>query len=390
MNYQFDKKSIEFQKNVSKDERFSLGIFFTPKYIRDFIFKTLKELKTSSPTTILEPTCGSGEFLVDCEKLYPNASIIGVEIDSRSADIANSLTFKSKIIEHDFMEWSSDQKFDLIIGNPPFVVRPPGFKHDPSIVTCRSNLCVEVVYKCITRHLSSRGVLAMVLPVSILKSSFYKPTLDLIINTTAIEAMKTFANSKFLGTNVSVIVLILRLKDVKCDSKANPYIFKSDDMVVINQHAEELMKISKGKKLLKSFDVKISFGVSSHNIKEFLINTRTDNSFPLITHKYITKKNHETQYVCNTCPKKRWQGRGLFIARGYGHGDYVFRFIDEKFDEYMIENHVIAITGPDDILDIISKSFQDPRTREFCKLLCTSGDISKTYVNHIPIFEYQT
>ena len=383
MNTQFDIKSIEFQKSMPKQDRFAGGVFYTPKYIRDIVFQKVGEFNVS-PKRILEPTCGSGEFLVGCEELYPKAKIVGVEIDPRSVDIAKSLTTTSTVVEHDFMTWSSSKKFDLIIGNPPFVVRPTGFVHDPRIVTCRSNLCIEVIYKCITQHLSSDGVLAMVLPASILKSSFYKPTLDLITNTMDVVSMHTFPSSGFMGTSVRVIILILRPKK-KDNVFISPYIFKAGEDV-INQHAAELNKISRGTKPLKSFGVGISFGVSSHHVKDFFVEKSTAGSFPLVCHKDITKEGHATQYISSSYPKKRFKGRALLIARGYGHGDYIFRFIDRTFDEYIIENHVIAITGPDNILDIISKSFSDERTVDFCKLLCASGDISKTYVKHLPIF----
>ena len=224
----------------------------------------------------------------------------------------------------------------------------------------------------------------MVLPASILKSSFYKPALDLITNTMNVEAMHTFPSSGFMGTSVRVIILILRPKN-KDNTFISPYIFKAGENV-INQHAAELNKISSGTKPLKSFGVGISFGVSSHHVKEFFVDKSEPSSLPIICHKDITTEGHATQYITSSYPKRRFEGRALLIARGYGHGDYIFRFIDRTFDEFIIENHVIAITGPDNILDIISKSFSDERTVDFCKLLCASGDISKTYVKHLPLF----
>ncbi|APC25642.1 DNA adenine methyltransferase [Only Syngen Nebraska virus 5] len=391
MNDQFDDRSVEFQKKMPVKERFAGGVFYTPKYIRDVLFQMVDasfpqggdELHVS-PKTILEPTCGSGEFLSDCEKMYPNADVIGVEIDPRSAAIAKSLATNSTVVEHDFMTWSTDKKFDLILGNPPFVVRPTGFVHDPRIVTCRSNLCVEVIYKCITQHLSPDGVLAMVLPASILKSSFYKPTLDLITGTTDVVSMHTFPSSKFMGTSVRVVILVLRPK--RKDAVISPYIFEAGE-TVINQHAAELKKISAGAVSLESLGVKISFGVSAHNVKDFFVDKGAPGSFPLICHKDVVNEGHETQYISSAYPKKRFEGRALLIARGYGHGDYIFKFVDKTLGEFIIENHVIAVTGPAETLDVVSKSFSDERTVKFCKLLCASGDISKTYLRNLPIFK---
>nr|P52284.1 RecName: Full=Type II methyltransferase M.CvrRI; Short=M.CviRI; AltName: Full=Adenine-specific methyltransferase CviRI; AltName: Full=Modification methylase CviRI [Paramecium bursaria Chlorella virus CV-XZ6E]pir/S26851/ site-specific DNA-methyltransferase (adenine-specific) (EC 2.1.1.72) CviRI - Chlorella virus CV-XZ6E [Paramecium bursaria Chlorella virus CV-XZ6E]AAA42900.1 TGCA adenine methyltransferase [Chlorella virus] len=375
----FEDKSVEFHKRLSKKERSDGGVFFTPKDIRDIVFEELGDFE---PTNILEPTCGTGEFISDCRKVYKNSRIIGVEIDPRSAELARDGS-KNEIIVHDFMTWDTDEKFDLIIGNPPYFTRPTGFKHDPSVVKCRSNICIEVLHKCITRHLADNGMLAMVLPVSILNSKFYTPTIDLITDTMDVVSARAIKKNNFMGTNVRVMVFIIRKRTPGFVSK---YTFKTSlGKVIINPDGERLGSIVSGKKTIGSLNVNISFGVTLASVKEYFVDKSCSGSFPLICYNNIAKKG-DLLFVSDKYSKKRFNGRAILIPRGYAHGDYSFNFIDYTNDYFIIENHVIAITGEDCVLDIIAKSFADHRTREFCRLLCSSGDISKDYVKEIPVF----
>jgi adenine-specific DNA methylase len=64
----FLPSSIDLQKKLGMKKRAKQGIFFTPKTLRDILFSHIDNF---NPTTILEPSCGSGEFLVDCREKYP-------------------------------------------------------------------------------------------------------------------------------------------------------------------------------------------------------------------------------------------------------------------------------------------------------------------------------
>ena len=373
----FEDKSVSFQNSLTTQERLANGVYYTPADMRSLVFEMIENV-VDGPQNILEPTCGTGEFIVDCEKRYPQSNIIGVELDNRSADIAREIT-TSSIVTADFMSWESDTKFDLIIGNPPYFTRPSGFKHNPDVVTCRSNICVEVLHKCITRHLSDKGIIAFVLPSSILNSKFYKPTMDLITSTMDVLNIQTISKHKFMGTGVKVIIFILRKKTENFQDK---HVFVSHaGHKILNENAMALSEMTKDARSLGNMNVDISFGVTAASVKPYFTEK---NGFPLICHANIIKKKNTYQQVSDEYPKKKFAGRGIVIPRGYGHGNYTFDFIDVR-GTFIIENHAIAITGSDEDLDIIAKSFQDNRTREFCAMLC-SGDISKEYVKEIPIF----
>ncbi len=75
---EFRETSKKFNSSLSKEERSQQGIFFTPKKARDVLFSKLAELGVK-PKNILEPSFGTGEFLLDARRIYPEANILGVE-----------------------------------------------------------------------------------------------------------------------------------------------------------------------------------------------------------------------------------------------------------------------------------------------------------------------
>ena len=87
------------------------GQYMTPKIVAEFMFQ-LADLDKKAD--ILEPCCGEGVFLdVILKKGYKK--ITAYEIDKA---IINP---KHKVINKSFVSEKINQKFDLIIGNPPYI-----------------------------------------------------------------------------------------------------------------------------------------------------------------------------------------------------------------------------------------------------------------------------
>ncbi len=158
----------------SKSKRKSQGIYYTPKYIVEFIVKeTLGEvLKKTKPKEIskikvLDPACGSGSFLnaaydrilesIGSQSLFTKFDILkdniyGIDLDTQAVEIAQLnlllkvLSQKTKLptLQHnlrvgnslisegdpkykpfnfkaEFKEVLAQGGFDVIIGNPPYI-----------------------------------------------------------------------------------------------------------------------------------------------------------------------------------------------------------------------------------------------------------------------------
>lgn len=112
---------------------------------------------------ILEPSCGDGAFL----NFLPKETL-GIEIDKNVIKNKNVLNI-------DFFEFDIDEKFDTIIGNPPYVrYQDINFQtkffisNYENLFDKRSNLYLFFIYKSIL-HLKDGGELIFITPRDFLK-----------------------------------------------------------------------------------------------------------------------------------------------------------------------------------------------------------------------------
>ena len=89
-----------------------LGQYFTPDNIVKHMVSMIQHKKNSS---VLEPSAGKGIFL---NELQSNNffNICAVEIDNTLDNESNM-----DITYTDFLTWNPKKKFDVIIGNPPYI-----------------------------------------------------------------------------------------------------------------------------------------------------------------------------------------------------------------------------------------------------------------------------
>jgi len=107
--------------NASKEKL--RGGFYTPAPIASFILKWA--FNGNKKLDILEPSCGDGVFLEEIKKgRYEYNSVTAIEFDEIEAEKSQNIELnKSNIINMDFHKYciTTDKKFDLIIGNPPYI-----------------------------------------------------------------------------------------------------------------------------------------------------------------------------------------------------------------------------------------------------------------------------
>jgi adenine-specific DNA-methyltransferase len=95
-------------KNITKNK---FGQYFTPEVVANFMIELADLSKNSS---ILEPSCGEGVFLKLLQsKGFEN--LTAFEIDEDLAQEYTGVRYES------FVSAKIDEKFDLIIGNPPYI-----------------------------------------------------------------------------------------------------------------------------------------------------------------------------------------------------------------------------------------------------------------------------
>ena len=98
----------------------TLTAFYTPPEVIQAVYKVLEQ-KGFQEGNILEPSCGTGNFIGLLPSSMQDSKVYGVEIDSISAEISQQLYQKASIAAQGFEEASlPDSFFDAAVGNVPF------------------------------------------------------------------------------------------------------------------------------------------------------------------------------------------------------------------------------------------------------------------------------
>ena len=113
-------KSLLTEEEFSSARESTLTAFYTQPTVIKAIYQGLSQMGFETGN-ILEPSCGTGNFLGLLPESMENSHIYGVELDSISGRIAKQLYQKADIRIQGFEDTDfSDSFFDVAIGNVPF------------------------------------------------------------------------------------------------------------------------------------------------------------------------------------------------------------------------------------------------------------------------------
>lgn len=205
----------------------SEGQYFTPAPLVNFIIYSLPVYKESK---VLDFACGVGHFLTQYAEInteYKNSTtFLGIDKDNRLAKTAKIASFMHQsditIQAADALSTqkeSTTQFFTHLISNPPYSVK--GFlstlsKKDRQAYTLynenidiESNNAIECFFLEKAAHLlDSQGILALVLPSSILnKEGLYTKTREILLRDFSIIALVELGNLAFFKTGTNTIIL---------------------------------------------------------------------------------------------------------------------------------------------------------------------------------------
>lgn len=223
------------------------GSYYTPLLLADFMAYHIfdrEHYQLPDEIKVLEPSVGDGVFL---QSMFNNQHFAGriiappkkidlwaIERDKsaiaqaeRNAKQIVTSPNTAKFINEDYLEFqtSGDEKFDLIIGNPPYI--RSSHLEDGQLEKCleihkASNLSDRKIKNIWTsfliggvQALSDDGVLAFVLPSELLQVIYAKEIRDLLRDTFNKIEIFTFNELVFADIEQDVIVLICAKKQEK-------------------------------------------------------------------------------------------------------------------------------------------------------------------------------
>lgn len=212
-------------ENASKEKL--RGGFYTPEPIAKFILRWA--VNGNKDYDVLEPSCGDGVFLEQIkENNFEYKSIKAIELDSIEADKARKIKLpNTKVINQDFYIYfnSTSDKFDLVVGNPPYVryqyfdkkqreeaekiFAKAGFKFSRLM-----NSWVSFVIGS-SLLLKEKGKIAFVLPAEILQVSYAKQLRDFLAHFYNKINIVSFRKLVFPSIQQEVVLLLCEKNGTK-------------------------------------------------------------------------------------------------------------------------------------------------------------------------------
>ena len=393
--------SKELTRKLSKEDKKNNGIYFTPP---SCVFNnlTILEPHLKKIKNVLEPSCGSCEYITALNKLFPTLAITGIEYNETIyQSILNIGNDKIKLINADYLNYEPNETYDLIIGNPPyFVINKKDVDRKYHVYfEGRPSIFILFIIKSI-KLLSDFGILSFVLPKNFLNCLYYDKTRKYISRNLQILDIIYCNGDKYIETQQDTIILIIQ-KNLVCDN-AN-FILEVDKYTIFanKENVEKINKLNEHSKSLAELGFKVSVGnVVWNQCKDLLTDDESKTRLIYssdIENNALTMKRYNNVAKKNFIQKKGINRPMIVINRGYGVGDYTFNYclLDEKGD-FLIENHLICINNDTDLsraelIDSYKKillSLTDKRTIEFIKIYFGNNAINTTELNHVlPIYQ---
>ena len=147
-----------YHRYAEAKKEFEMGQFFTP---HELCQSMVEVLSPTSSEMVLDMCCGMGNFFNHLPNLH---NTYGFDIDGRAVTVARHLYPEAHIEKCDIQQYRPEQRFDVIIGNPPF-----NLKFD-----CK--LSQEYYMDKAYDVLNPAGFLMVIVPVSFMQSEFWEKT----------------------------------------------------------------------------------------------------------------------------------------------------------------------------------------------------------------------
>lgn len=338
-----------FQKIFSNLQRKERGIYYTPRDVADYVVSNMIVSKLLSSNKMLnshkaaesimdfgteeildivfqkkflDPTCGSGEFLIsviewkiqlcnktgiklsDTKLIKICATVFGNDIESESIDIAKmriffavlpllkftksyadlAKTLNSVFYSYDFiLDYKKIQgEFDYIVGNPPYIEYSK-YKRRSELKTSYGNLYADTLVNSLYL-LKKDGALGLILPLSYVSTERMHGLRKVVSTKCSKQIILSFADRPdclFIGAHQKINILIAQKGDKKCQTYTSSYKhwYKNERGTLLNGREIFVIK-DEYKKFIPKIGNKIENDIykkMSESFKDNLISTQISN-----------------------------------------------------------------------------------------------------------------
>jgi tRNA1(Val) A37 N6-methylase TrmN6 len=398
----YSQLSKELTSKLSKTLKKNGGIYFTPPSV---IAENIKLLGPymNNISNVLEPSCGSCEYINALINNYKHLKITGIELNSTIYESIKELgSANVKLYNSDYLKYDNSETYDLIIGNPPYFVmkKEDVAKSYYKYFEGRPNIFILFIIKSITL-IKENGLISFILPKNFLNCLYYDKTRKYINAHFQILNIVECVNSKYIETQQATILLIIRKMGSNVISNEEFVLERSNYTIFATKsNCTKLKTLLLNSTSLEALGFKVGIGsVVWNQCKDLLTNdvskTRLIYSSSIENNKLCIQSSNNTEKK-NYITKKGIICPMIVVNRGYGVGNYKFNYclINETY-EYLLENHLITIEyikelPREELLNLYRKiitSLEHSNTLEFVAIYFGNNAINSTELSKIlPIY----
>ncbi|MGC9181742.1 HsdM family class I SAM-dependent methyltransferase [Thermogladius sp.] len=248
-------ETLRILETVPPGERSRRGQFFTPRQLREEVLRRIPRLVRPR---VLDPACGTGEFLLSAREYFVEPELYCWEVDPRLAEVAKRVVPEARVEVVDSLTKPFREEFDVVVTNPPYYeFRPDGWVRErfKEVIWGRVNIYALFVYLSL-RLLKPGGWLGLVVSSSMNNGAYFRRLREYVVRVADIAYMRVLDDPRvFDGVNHTFQVLVLRKAP-----NTGRYVFRRGGILIFSEKAEELRRIFEGSATLGELGYRVQTG----------------------------------------------------------------------------------------------------------------------------------
>ncbi len=350
---EYHLKTVEYMLRADPNKRVRLGQFFTPKSLRVRLISKIPKL---SKPKVLDPACGTGEFLLTAREYFIDPELYCWEVDPELARIAKEVVPEARVEVVDSLSMFFKEEFDVIVSNPPyFEIKPSDqvltkFKE---VVWGRVNIYSLFVYLGL-KLLKQGGYLAYVISSSMNNGAYFRKLREFIVKNADIVYLEKIKNPHVFSDPNYRANHTFQLMLLKKGVNTGRYVFSHAGITIFTEEYEYLRKIYENSTTLKEMGYVVRTGRVVWNQHKDKLTNDSKKGVLLIWSHNISENG---ELILNNKPSKPqyiiWDGLtdsgpAIVVSRVVGHPSKarLRAALVPPNVKFLAENHVNVIYPP--------------------------------------------
>lgn len=185
------------------------GVFDTPPHLSALVLRQAEQVLGRPPSSVLDPAAGTGVFLTEAKALWPNARLSAFELDCARAMQASASG--AQLLGADFLSAHPQARFDLVVGNPPWVSYSGRHAQTPlgELPETRGWRSLHSVFLLrASEWVAPGGVMAMLAPATVMHQAGYAHLREHLASRGRLDWLTDVPQNAFARVTMPYVVLV--------------------------------------------------------------------------------------------------------------------------------------------------------------------------------------